>query len=631
MAMTDSGFKVLIVDDTEEQYVLIRYYLNRTSHQFHQIDHAADYQTAREIITRREHDLYLVDYYLGQRDGLELIHEAVSQGCTAPMLLMTGASDSRIAVSAIRSGAIDYLDKTELNPSVLDRAIRYATERAEIINALRDSEERYRDLFENSAELIQSVNAEGRFEYVNGAWQKALGYSAAEVDKLTLFDVIHPSQHEHCMTLLKEILSGNTPHQIETIFVTRDGRDLIVEGNITVKVVPGKEPATRGIFRDVTRRRQLEIAEREQRVLAEALRDTAAALNSTLDFNEILDRILTNVELVVPHESANIMLIEKGVTRFALIRDYTDHKFEESMVNLRFIVAETPSFRQVYETRQPLIIPDVSQYPDWVDAPESDWIGSYAAIPIQSADTVIGFLNLNSTTPNFFTPALVNRLLAFSNQIALAVENAHLYEQAQELAAANERQRLARELHDTVTQTLFATSITAEALTRVGNDAPQHIRNGLSDLHRLTRRAMAGMRSLMLELRPETMRQTPLDALLKQLVETFTGRTQIKVNASLESQLEPPLEVKIALYRIAQEALNTMVQQTNATQTTVTLRDDTGGLDLVIQDDGQGLSAHENDFRHMANQAQAVGATWEVTSGAANGTMIKVHWAASGL
>jgi signal transduction histidine kinase len=391
--------------------------------------------------------------------------------------------------------------------------------------------------------------------------------------------------------------------------------------------VAGKAPATRGIFRDVTQRRQLEIAEREQRVLAEALRDTAAALNSTLDFNEILDRILTNVELVVHHESANIMLIENGVTRFARIRDYTDHKFEEAMVNLRFIVAETPSFRQVYETRQPLIIPDVKQYPDWVDAPESEWIGSYAAIPIQSADTVIGFLNLNSTAPNFFTPALVNRLLAFSNQIALAVENAHLYEQAQELAATNERHRLARDLHDTITQTLFATSITAEALTRIGDDAPPHIQTGLTDLHRLTRRAMAGMRSLLLELRPETMRQTPLDALLRQLVETFTGRTRIKVSASLESQLDPPSEVKIALYRIAQEALNTMVQQASATHTTITLRDDASGLELAIHDDGQGTAAvSEPGFRVMADHAHAVGATWELASSAAEGTTIKVHW-----
>ncbi|MBC8171742.1 MAG: PAS domain S-box protein, partial [Anaerolineae bacterium] len=470
--MNVSGLKILIIDDSEDQYLMIRYYLSRTSHVFHLIDHAADYQTALQIIARREYDLYLVDYYLGHRDGLELIHEAVLQGCTAPMLLMTGASDSRIAISAIRGGAIDYLDKNELTPSVLDRAIRYATDRAEIINALRESEERYRDLFENSAELIQSVNETGRFEYVNRAWQAALGYSAEEVASLSLLDILHPSQHDHCLVLLHEILSGNAPRHIETIFVTRDGRELIVEGNITLKLTAGKAPATRGIFRDVTQRRQLEIAEREQRVLAEALRDTAAALNSTLDFNEILDRILTNVELVVPHESANIMLIETGVTRFARIRDYTDHRFEEAMMNLRFIVAETPSFRQVYETRQPLIIPDVKQYPDWVDAPESDWIGSYAAVPIQSANNVIGFLNLNSTAPNFFTPALVDRLLAFSNQIALAVENAHLYEQARELAATQERQRLARDLHDTINQTLFATSITAEALTRIGDDVP---------------------------------------------------------------------------------------------------------------------------------------------------------------
>jgi PAS domain S-box-containing protein len=233
--MNDSGLKILIVDDSEDQYLMIRYYLSRTSHTFQSIDHAADYQTALQIIARREYDLYLVDYFLGHRDGLELIHEAVSQGCTAPMLLMTGASDSRIAISAIRGGAIDYLDKNELTPSVLDRAIRYATDRAEIINALRQSEERYRDLFENSAELIQSVNETGHFEYVNHAWLTTLGYTSDDITSLNLFDILHPSQHDHCRVLLHEILTGNVPRHIETIFVTHDGRELIVEGNITLK------------------------------------------------------------------------------------------------------------------------------------------------------------------------------------------------------------------------------------------------------------------------------------------------------------------------------------------------------------------------------------------------------------
>ncbi|HEX2622730.1 MAG TPA: histidine kinase, partial [Phototrophicaceae bacterium] len=448
---------------------------------------------------------------------------------------------------------------------------------------------------------------------------------------ITLFDVIHPVHHERCQNTLRQIMAGEVIRTIETIFVTRDGRQLIVEGNINLRQRPNAAPTTRGIFRDVTHRRQLEADEHEQRILAEALRDTADALNSTLDFDEIMDRILTNVVRVVPHNSANIMLIESGVTRFVRIRDYTDIGLEQAMVNLRFIVAETPSFNQVYTTGKPLIISDVRKYEEWVDAPESNWIGSYAAVPIQREKQVIGFLNLNSTTPNFFTDALVDRLQAFSNQIALAVENARLYTQAKELAAAQERQRLAHELHDTINQTLFATSITAEALTRLAQDAPTSIQDGLSDVHRLTRRAMAGMRSLLLELRPTTLQQTSMEDLMRQITETFTGRSQVDIKLTSETDFSLPGDVKFALYRVTQETLDHIIKHSKATHATISLRHEGDGVELRINDNGGNFdqtpgTATYPTFTTINERIQSIGAHWQLKSQANKGTEVKVCW-----
>lgn len=116
-------------------------------------------------------------------------------------------------------------------------------------SALLESEERYRDLFENANDLIQSVTPYGRLEYVNRAWLKTLGYTQAEIHKINLFDIIHPDFQEECRELFCRVMSGEKLEQMTTVFVSKDGQKIFVEGNINCKFVEGKPVATRAIFR----------------------------------------------------------------------------------------------------------------------------------------------------------------------------------------------------------------------------------------------------------------------------------------------------------------------------------------------------------------------------------------------
>ena len=188
------------------------------------------------------------------------------------------------------------------------------------------------------------------------------------------------------------------------------------------------------IFTDITERKFIEAAEREQRTLAEALRDTAAALNTTLRLDEVLDRILMNIGRVVPVDAVNIMLVETGVARIARSQGYTGDHIQQALTDLRLEVACVPTFRRMAETGQPLIIPDVQSQPGWVAVPGTDWIRSYAAAPIRSRGETIGFLNLDSAIPDFFTLAHAERLQAFVDQAAIAIENARLYAEVQKKA-----------------------------------------------------------------------------------------------------------------------------------------------------------------------------------------------------
>ncbi len=138
------------------------------------------------------------------------------------------------------------------------------TERKRAEEALRESEERYRDLFENANDLIQRVTPDGHFLYVNKAWREMLGYSEKEVANLTLWDIIHPDFIPHCREVFQEVISGETVKNVEAVFVAKDGKLVTVEGNANSWARGGEVVATRGIFRDITERKKMEQELRER-------------------------------------------------------------------------------------------------------------------------------------------------------------------------------------------------------------------------------------------------------------------------------------------------------------------------------------------------------------------------------
>jgi signal transduction histidine kinase len=171
---------------------------------------------------------------------------------------------------------------------------------------------------------------------------------------------------------------------------------------------------------------ELEQAEREQRMLAKALRDTVAAVNSTFDLDEVLDCILANVRLVVPHDIANVHLIEADEVRIARARGYNQDHLGAPQMGKRYRLADAPLFHRMVQTGLPVVISNTQTDPDWVSFPGTPWIRSYVGVPIRLDGKVIGFLNLDSATPNSFSSTHAGRLQAFADQIAIAVQNAHL-------------------------------------------------------------------------------------------------------------------------------------------------------------------------------------------------------------
>lgn len=178
---------------------------------------------------------------------------------------------------------------------------------------------------------------------------------------------------------------------------------------------------------EIEERRQLETTLAQHAFELTALNDAATDLNSTLNFDTVLERILVNVEKLIPHDSANIMLLDSDEAYVARHQGYAEQGRESSTFDQRFVVTHMPSLHAMAKSGQPCTISDTQFDTTWIDVPGTSWVRSYVGAPIELNEQIIGFLNLNSAKPGFFTPAHGRRLKTFAQQAAVSIENARRY------------------------------------------------------------------------------------------------------------------------------------------------------------------------------------------------------------
>jgi two-component system nitrate/nitrite sensor histidine kinase NarX len=253
-------------------------------------------------------------------------------------------------------------------------------------------------------------------------------------------------------------------------------------------------------------------------------------------------------------------------------------------------------------------------------------------VPLAVKGRIIGGLGIAHAKRNYFTAHQAALALSMADQVAITMVNAELYEHAQALAALQERQRLAQNLHDAVNQSLFSAGIIAEVLPRLWERDQELARQSLEDLRRLTRGAMAEMRALLAELRPSTLTDADLGELLGLLGNAFTGRTNVPVKISIVGEGALPADVQVALYRVCQETLNNVAKHAGASNVEIQVKQDANAIEMSIRDDGRGFVPGPSTSGHyglgmMQERAEAVGAQLSITSHPGHGTELKIRWA----
>jgi nitrate/nitrite-specific signal transduction histidine kinase len=253
------------------------------------------------------------------------------------------------------------------------------------------------------------------------------------------------------------------------------------------------------------------------------------------------------------------------------------------------------------------------------------------SVPLSTKGHTLGLFLLGRREAAQLSPEELSLLSTIGQQIGVAIENAHLYEQAEEAATTAERHRLARELHDAVTQTLFSANLIADVLPLIWKRNPEEGLHNLEELRQLTRGALAEMRTLLLEMRPESLERMDLKSLLTQLAEAFIGRVRVPVSLDIQGNCELPHEVKLVYYRVAQESLNNIAKHSGSRQVELHLECKPGQLKLCVQDDGLGFDLKAITPGHigiaiMRERASSIGASLKIESQVGQGTTVELDW-----
>lgn len=331
-------------------------------------------------------------------------------------------------------------------------------------------------------------------------------------------------------------------------------------------------------------RQRLQLKRRVREVTA--LVRSSALISSTLDLDSVLALILDQLGEVVQFDRASIMLLFGEHLRVIAGKGFDEG---EDIIGLSFDRNENDLTRRLLEGNTSIVLRDTRDEPSYMgdgNDPTMSWIG----VPLRFRDEVIGALTLDKTEENFYDEDDGRTVLAFSNQAAIAIENARLYDRSREQDILQERNRLARELHDSLSQSLFSMVLNAEAANLFFDQDQEQARSQIKLLYETANAALKDMRTLIFELRPANLEQEGLATVLTKHAKMISDRYNLIVRVDTKGQGRLPLNIEKALFRVTQEALNNVVKHARATEAAIYLNTQEDVIYLKIKDNGVGFS-----------------------------------------
>lgn len=495
---------------------------------------------------------------------------------------------------------------------------------------LQQSEKRFRAMFENAGIGIALVGLDRRPLEANAALIEMTGYSPEEFFQLTGVELSYPEDADIGIPELKEVLEGKlNSYQIEKRYVRKNGQIYWVRlTNSVVRTPDGKPQYFVTMIEDINERKYSADELHGSKARFQAIFENAAvgiAIMSLerrpIAFNPVSERIIGySADDLRDVDPRTLAVPEDQGIDTELFNELVTGKRNSYVMERRY---RRKDGRVFWARINYSLVRDLEGNPDYLIGMIEDIDDQKRAAERLAAQEAEYRHNLEHRVEE--------RTLALQHQIEQRqkAENA-LAEKAAQQAVTGERTRLARDLHDAVTQTLFSASLIAEVLPDIWDLNQAEGLKRLDELRQLTRGALAEMRTLLVELRPNALTEIPLPDLLRQLCESLIGRARLPIQLNVEGKRRLSPDVQISLYRITQEALNNVVKHAKATQVVVVLRLN-GDVRLSVADNGCGFDPAAVPPDHlglkiMRERADAIGADLSVYSEPGEGTQVSVLW-----
>lgn len=394
-------------------------------------------EDAIKAATEIHPDMILMDVQLeGEIDGITAAQK-IQESQDIPIIYITAYADEKTLARAKVTSPFGYLLKP-FDERILHTTIEMALNKHQLEHKLRESENRFRMLVENQGEGIIITDLKETIVFANPAAEEIFGIPKGLLAGKNFKEFTNEGQFNLIKRQTRMRKAGKkSVYEMEIIRSGGETRTLLVAANPWIDKDTGLAGSF-GVFQDITSIKFVQEAEKEQRLLTEALLEITSAIGSSLKLDEVYNLILANLGKVVPHDTANIMLIDGETVKVVRSKGYEKPGLKETIEKISFKLKDVPEFNDMATSGKPKLVADTASQEDWVDLSHSNFIRSFVAAPINVKGKTVGFINADSHKPNYFNEEDTVRLKSFADQVAVAIENARLYNQMEHLAITDE-------------------------------------------------------------------------------------------------------------------------------------------------------------------------------------------------